>query len=127
MEPICGLNVDESSSNRKDQTLEMECNCVITLYSLGWGSNSHAGSSGPKNSGSLHKAICHPAIDVYKTRRSRDHKRDQSCSAWLWAAERRPATLLALLAPDLISIGGISRPSLVPQANKPKIVHGVHV
>jgi hypothetical protein len=39
----------------------------------------------------------------------------------------RPATLLALLAPDLISIGGISRLSLVPQANKPKTVHGVRV
>jgi hypothetical protein len=39
----------------------------------------------------------------------------------------RPATLLALLAPDLISIGGISRLSLVLPANTPKIVHGVHV
>ena len=36
-------------------------------------------------------------------------------------------TLLALLAPDLISIGGILRLSLVLQANKPKIVHGVRV
>ena len=97
-----------------------------------WGSNSHAGSLGPKNSGSLYKAtyMSSKLLSLSASTRYEEignHKCDQSYSTWLWAAERRPTTWLASLAPDLISIGGISRLSLVLQANKPKIVHGVSV